>query len=141
MRALIGWGLIGIPDISYLVSSGISDYIYNMDWSKVKATPKYNPHMFELCRCLDGVPRYKFAKLAGMTTKRYSAIESGDVVPTEIEFQGILGAQTHVIASFFEQWPEYELDMSGPLAKNVPIDYYKYKVFRDMNPPRMAVIK
>jgi transcriptional regulator with XRE-family HTH domain len=112
-----------------------------MDWSKVKAFPKYNPHLFELCRCLDGAPRYKFAKAAGLTTKRYSAIENGDVVPTDEEFQGILGAQTHVIASFFEQWPEYELDMSGPLARNVPIDYYKYKVFRDLNPPRMGVVR
>ena len=117
----------------------VSGFKYVMDWDKVKAFPKYNPHMFEMARCLDGLARYEFAKRAGMPTKRYTAIEKGDVAPTEDEFRAIVAAQTHVIDTFYEQWPETELDMSGYFGKNVAIDYYKYKVFRDLNPPRMKI--
>lgn len=118
----------------------VGEFKYVMDWDKVKAFPKYNPHQFELCRNLDGLARYQFAKLAKLSTKRYTAIENGEVAPTEEEFQGILKAQTHVIDTFFEQWPETEMDCSGYYGKPVAIDYYKYKVFRDLNPPRMKVL-
>lgn len=112
-----------------------------MDWSLVKRTPKYNPFMFEVARHIDGLAKWEFAKRAGLTTKKYSDIEGGNIEPTEEEFNKIVTSQTHFIKSFFEQWWETELDISGPFAKNVPIDYYKYKIFRDLNPPPLKAIK
>lgn len=110
-----------------------------IDWANINL-PKYNPRQFELCRHLDGLAKWEFAKRAAMTTKRYADIENGHVSPTEAEVDQILKAQTHVVRSFFEQWPETEPDFSKVVAVPKAIDYYKYKVFRDINPPRMKVI-
>lgn len=109
-----------------------------VDWSKVNL-PKYNPWQIELARHLDGLTKVAFAKTADMSTKKYSDIEKGNVTPTEAEVDQILGAQTHVIRTFYEQWPETEIDFSGPFGKLLAIDYYKYKVFRDVNPRMKAV--
>jgi len=95
--------------------------------------------MFEVARHLDGLSKCEFAKRAGLSTKRYSDIEGGNINPTDEEVQCILKSQTHVIETFFEQWWETKLDMSGPLAKNIPIDYYQYKVFREINPAPFKV--
>jgi hypothetical protein len=111
-----------------------------IDWTKV-SLPRYNPHQFELARNLDGLARYEVAKKAGLSTKRYGDIEKGLSMPTEAEVDGILSAQTHVLRGFFEQWPETEIDCSGFFGKPVAIDYYKFKIFRDINPPRMKVLK
>lgn len=110
-----------------------------VDWSKVNL-PKYNPRQFELCRNLDGLARWEFAKRANMPTKRYTAIEKGEIAPTEEEVDKILNAQGHVVKSFYEQWPETEPDFSKVVAIPKAIDYYKYKVFRDLNPPRMKPV-
>jgi len=109
-----------------------------VDWSKVNL-PKYNPNQFELARHLDGLTRSQYAKVAGLSVKRYTAIEKGDIVPTEEDVCLILAAQGHVLKGFYEQWPETEIDCSGFFGKPVAIDYYKYKVFRDINPPRMKL--
>jgi transcriptional regulator with XRE-family HTH domain len=116
--------------------------VYNfkhiVDWSKTNL-PRYNPHQFELARNLDGLARYQFAKKAKLSTKRYTEIENGDVSPTEREVDNITAAQSHVLRAFFEQWPETEIDCSGFFGKVAAIDYYKYKVFRNIN-PRMQVV-
>jgi hypothetical protein len=110
-----------------------------VDWSTVNL-PKYNPRQFELCRHLDGLARWEFAKRAGLSTKRYTAIENGDVAPTDEEVEQIVKSQTHVMLGFLQKWPETEPDFSKVVAVPVAIDYYKYKVFRDINPPRMKVV-
>jgi transcriptional regulator with XRE-family HTH domain len=111
-----------------------------IDWSKVNL-PRYNPCQFELARNLDGLTKAQFAKTAGLSTRRYTDIEKGDVVPTEVEVDAITGAQTHVLRGFFEQWHETETDFSKVIPVPVAIDYYKFKIFRDINPPRMKVLK
>ena len=111
-----------------------------MDWSKVNKTPKYNPHMIQMARHLECLSVKEMAAAAGLSGKKYSDIENGKIEPTEEEMIKITAAQTHVILSFYEQYPETDLDISGPLAKNVPINYYKYKVFRDMNPPPLSFL-
>lgn len=110
-----------------------------VDWSTVNL-PRYNPRQFELCRNLDGLSRREFAKKAGMATKRYTDIENGNVAPAENEVDMILKAQSHVRKGFFQQWPETEMDFSKVVPVPIAIDYYKYKVFRDCNPPRMKVV-
>ncbi len=110
-----------------------------MDWKQVKNYPKYNPFMFEIVRHLEGMAKWEFAKRAGLSTKRYSDIENGDINPTDEEVQSILKSQTHVIGTFFQQWWETKLDISGVLARNIPIDYYRYKIFREINPQPFKV--
>lgn len=112
-----------------------------MDWSLVKKVPDYNPKMFKLVRQLDGLTKSQFAKRAGLTTKRYFDIEAGNVNPTNPEFQAILKSQDHVIETFFEQWPKTEIDFTGCIGVNIPINYYKYKIFRDINPPPLIIVK
>lgn len=121
-----------------ILEQRVYNFKHIVDWSKVNL-PKYNPHQFELARHLDGLAKWEFAKKAGMTTKRYTDIEKGNVLPTEEEVDNITGAQTHVLRGFFEQWHETTIDISGPLAKTIAIDYYKYKVFRYIN-PRMKLV-
>lgn len=110
-----------------------------VDWSTVNL-PKYNPYQFELCRNLDGLSRVKFAKMAGISAKCYADIENGNANPTEEEVDKILAAQTHVLKGFFEKWPETETDFARAVPIPIAIDYYKYKVFRDINPPRMKLV-
>lgn len=105
-----------------------------IDFDKVNL-PKYNPWTIKLARNLEGVARYEFAKRSKLTTKRYTDIENGDAVPTEAEIDKIAKASTHVLRSFFEQWQYTEPDFSQAVARPIPIDYYKYKVFRDINRP------
>ncbi len=112
-----------------------------MDWTNVRATPKYNPFTFQLCRHLCGLAKCEFAKKAGLTTKRYSDIETGNVLPTESEFNAILQSQSHATAGFFEKYPTFELDISKGWGENIPINYYKYKVFRDLNPSPLSICK
>lgn len=106
-----------------------------IDFGKVNL-PKYNPWTIRLARNLEGVARYEFAKLCKLTTKRYTDIENGEVPPTEEEIDKIAKASTHVLRSFFEQWQYTEPDFSQVVARSIPIDYYKYKVFRDINKPQ-----
>lgn len=110
-----------------------------IDWSSVNL-PRYNPFQFLLCRNLTGLAKWQYAKKAGMTTKRYADIEGGNATPTEEEVDKILSAQTTVIRSFFEQWYETEIDISNGFGICKPIDYYKYKVFRDINSPKMKIV-
>jgi DNA-binding XRE family transcriptional regulator len=133
MEAIIG----GDQPKTLLEKIGVEKVV---DWSKVNL-PKYNPHQFELARNLDGLTRSQYAKVAGLSIKRYTSIEKGDIAPTEEDVCLILTAQGHVLKGFYEQWPETEIDCSGYFGKPVAIDYYKYKVFRDMNKPRMKVLK
>lgn len=112
-----------------------------IDWENINL-PKYNPRQFRLCRHLDGLARWEFAKKAGLPTKRYTDIENGNVPPTEEEVDKILAAQTHVTRGFFEEWPETEPDFSKVVAVPMAIDYYQYKVFRDINKPKeMRVLR
>ena len=109
-----------------------------VDWATINL-PKYNPYQFELCRNLDGLPRYAFAKRAGLTTRRYKEIETGESLPTDEAVTKILKSQTHVTGSFFEKWPETKLDFNQVVAVPVAIDYYQYKVFRNINPRMKSV--
>jgi len=123
---------------------GLERVVYNfkriIDWSAVNL-PRYNPYQFELARHLDGRTKAQTAKAAGMSTKRYSDIEKGNSAPTPEEVTQITMAQSHVIETFFEQWHETEIDWSsGCCGRPVAIDYYKYKVFRDINKPRLKVL-
>lgn len=114
-----------------------------MNWKNVRAVPRWNPYKFEVCRHLNGMGKGEFAGKVGkvgMSARRYSAIENGEIVPTDEEVRGICEAQTHVLIGFFEQWPLTTLDFSGPFVRTVPIDYYRYKVFRELNPPQMVVV-
>lgn len=111
-----------------------------MDWSKVKQVPKYNPMMFTLCRHLDGSAKWEFAKRAGLTTKRLSDIENGISEATDEEVKKITACQTHVIETFFEQWHEYETKFLPYGGIPVQINYYKFKIFRDANPPQLSVV-
>jgi len=110
-----------------------------MNWENVRAVPKWNPYKFELCRHLNGMGKGEFARKVGLPLRRYSAIENGEIEPTDDEVRRICDAQTHVLINFFEDWPLTTLDISGPFARTVPINYYRYKVFRDLNPPKMSV--
>ena len=111
-----------------------------MEWSKVEKLPKYNPWCFGLMRHLEGLSRSEFARKAKMSTAALKAIEFGEIEPTEEQVDALVSAQSHLLKSFLGDWPETELDISGPLAKNVPINYYKYKVFRDLNKPPLRVV-
>lgn len=130
--------IIGGDQPKAVLEQRIHDFKHIVDWSKANL-PKYNPHQFELARHLDGLARWEFAKKAGMTTKRYTDIEKGNLTPTEQEVDAITKAQNHALRGFFEQWPETTIDISGPLCKMAAIDYYQYKIFRDIN-PRMKIV-
>lgn len=110
-----------------------------MDWSYVKNTPKYNPFMFEVARHVRGFIKSDVRYCTGISVKNISDIENGVRLPTETEVK-LLCKGLNFPISFFEQWWKTKLDISGPLAKNIPIDYYKYKVFRDINPPKMQIV-
>jgi len=116
--------------------------VYNfkhiVDWGKANL-PKYNPYQFRLCRELNGDTRAQFAKKAILSTARYVDIEKGNVTPTEEEVDNIFTAQHHVLRPFFEKWPETRPDFSKVVAVPIAIDYYEYKIFRDIN-PRMKII-
>lgn len=122
----------------YGLEKVVHGFKYIVDWSKVNF-PKWNPRQFKLCRNLDGLAKWEFAKRAGLATKRYSDIEAGNILPTDEEFKKIFESQTHVIEGFFQQWPETEPDFSFHPARMKSIDYYQYKVFRDINRPREMV--
>lgn len=96
--------------------------------------------MFTLVRHLDGLTKHEFAKRAGLSTKRISDIEAGDAEATYDEVVKITNSQIHVIETFFMQWHEKEIEWKkyGGIPKQ--IDYYKFKIFRDANPPRMKAI-
>jgi transcriptional regulator with XRE-family HTH domain len=111
-----------------------------MDWSMVEATPKYNPFMFELARNVRGWTMHACAKKCGLPTSALYQIERGDRVPTDEEFAA-LQETLEFPPNFFHQWYETKIELHGCMGKNVPIDYYQYKVFRDVNPPRMAIVK
>lgn len=83
----------------------------------------------------------EYARRSGLSLKRYLDIERGNIEPTEDEFDAIHKAQTHVLKTFYEQIFDTRLDISGPLARNIPIDYYQYKIFRDKNPVPFTVHK
>ena len=109
-----------------------------MDWSQVKRTPKYNPFMFEVARYSRGLVKTDVKYSTGISTKSITEIESGNRLATDKEMELLCKALNYPI-SFFQQWHETRLDMSGHLAKNVPIDYYKYKIFREINPTPFRV--
>jgi len=98
--------------------------------------PKYNPRKFKIGRELEGLSVTEFAKAAHLSYKTYSASEKGDISPTEIQVDKIAKAQTHVLRGFFEQWERTESDFTQVVARPKAIDYYQYKVFRDINKPR-----
>lgn len=112
-----------------------------MDWTKVKNVPKYNPMMFTLARHLEGLAKYKWAKRAGIAAKRLSDIEAGNVLATDEEVVALTKANSHVIETFFMQWHEFETDFSKGFGVSVPINYYKFKIFRDVNPPPHCITK
>ena len=131
--------IIGGDDPSKWKERLFPDYKPIVDWSQVNI-PKYNPYMFQLCRNLDGLAKWEFAKRAKLTTKRYSDIEDGNVLPTEEEVESIVKAQTHVIKKFFEEWPDNTPDFTKVVATPKAIDYYQYKIFRDINRPQAMKI-
>lgn len=95
--------------------------------------------MFTLARHLEGLTKGELAKRAGVTTKHLSDIEAGNVLATDEEVTAITKAQSHVIETFFMQWHETELDISKGWGENIPINYYKFKIFRDVNPPPLTI--
>jgi len=111
-----------------------------MDWSQVKNYPKYNPFMFEVARHVRGFTKGDVKYSTGIATKSISDIENGNRLPTDKEVE-LLSKGLNFPLTFFGQWWETQLDMSGPIAKNVPIDYYKYKVFREINPTPFTIYK
>ena len=97
--------------------------------------------MFEVARNVRGWTKADLSKKCNLTTKRISQIENGNVEPTQDEVDAIAGQYAcDFPLSFFQQWWETRLDFSGCVARNVPINYYKYKVFRDLNPPPLAIV-
>lgn len=110
-----------------------------VDWSNV-VLPVYNPHQILLARQLSGFSGVEIAKRAHMRYERYRDMERGEKVPTAEEMIRIRNAQDTVTLSFYRQWPETELETTtvGMIPKE--IDYYKYKVFRDINKPRMKLV-
>lgn len=112
-----------------------------MDWSKVKKTPRYNPFMFEVARHVRGWTKTDLSKRCKLAVKTISQIENGEIEPTQVQVDVLASEHgTNFPLSFFEQYLETKLDMSGPIARNIPINYYKYKVFRDINPPQMSAV-
>jgi transcriptional regulator with XRE-family HTH domain len=109
-----------------------------MDWSKVKKTPKYNPWMFEVARNVRALSMSDVARRTELPIKTISQIEKGIVAPTS-EHVFRISRTLAFPESFFQQWRPTKLDISGPLAKNIPIDYYQYPVFRKLNSQMQAV--
>ena len=111
-----------------------------MDWKKVDKVPNYNPFQFQLAREVRGSARYEIAQESKISTKRISDIEKGNIEATEEEVKKLSEVLDFPIG-FFEQFHETTLDCSGFFGRSVQIDYYKYKIFRDINPPQMAIVQ
>jgi transcriptional regulator with XRE-family HTH domain len=96
---------------------------------------KYNPHQFRIARHLTGLSKWQYARKCGLTTQHYSDIELGEIEPSESEVSQIVKGNGHVLAGFFEHWPDSEIDLSRHFyGSHKPINYFKYKVFRAKNP-------
>lgn len=109
-----------------------------MDWSKV-VFPKYNPFAFELARHSRGWTKTYLSLLTGLPIKTISAIENGDITPTDKIANGLADHLEYPIA-FFEQWHETRIEiLPNTLTRNVPIDYYLYPIFRKLN-TRMSIV-
>lgn len=107
-----------------------------MDWSKVKKVPEYNPYTFLLARHVRGWTKSDLSKKCKLPVATISKIENGEREPTLEEVIAIASEHAaHFPITFFRKWYETEIKFDGCLAKNIPINYYKYKVFRDLNPP------
>lgn len=97
--------------------------------------------MFEVARHIRGWTKIDLSRRCKLSVKIISEIENGDREPTLEEVEAIAAKHAcHFPLTFFKQWWETKLDLSGHFAKNVPIDYYKYKVFRNANPPRLSIV-
>lgn len=130
MQIIIGGDTPLTKEERHLKEVGVTIDLYAVN------LPKWNPRMIEIARHLEGIARYEFAKRAKISTKRYTEIENGNVTPTDEEMQNIAKTSTHVLITFFEQWPLTEPDFRQVVPRPIPIDYYKYKVFRDINKPQ-----
>ena len=107
--------------------------VENTEWVGIEKLPAFNPFMFEIARHTRGQVISYVSAANNISVKRIKAIENGDVEPIKSEVERLSYWYDFPIP-FFEQWWDTQLDISGPWGKNVPIDYMKYKVFRDLNP-------
>jgi transcriptional regulator with XRE-family HTH domain len=112
-----------------------------MDWTKVEKTPEWNPAAFELARHVRGWTMRQLSKASGIPVKRISQIEKGIDSPSLAEV--IKLSESEVLnfpLGFFSHWHETEIKINAVgLAVSVPIDYFKYPVFRKLNPPRLYI--
>lgn len=104
-----------------------------IDWYNITELPKYNPFMFEIARHTRGEHKSKSALSMKMSVKDISDIEKGIRLPTIEEINKMCKWYNYP-ESFFQQWLKYKLDLSGCLAKNIPINYMEYPIFKKMNP-------
>lgn len=102
-------------------------------WVGINKLPEYNPFMFEVARHVRCLTVSDAAQQTKISAKKIRDIENGNCLPTIAEFEK-LSACYDFPKGFFEQWWDTKLDMSGPIAKNVPVDYLRYKVFKELNP-------
>ncbi len=107
-----------------------------MDWAKVKNVPTYNPVRIKLMRELEGLAKYEIARKAKIATKRYSDIESGNILPTDEEIDRLIASQTHVIKGFLTIFDLCETVFKEYGGVPRKINYYQFKIFRDINPPQ-----
>lgn len=103
------------------------------EWVGINKLPVYNPFMFEIARHVMGLSKTDVTNKTGILVKNITSIEMGERNPTDKELNSLVLFYGFPIF-FFEQWYDTRLDISGVLAKNVPIDYLKYKIFKELNP-------
>lgn len=104
------------------------------DWGKIRM-PKYNPFQFEIARHTRRLTKSELARKCKLPTVVISNIENGEKLPSEEEMKIIIEVLNYPI-SFFEQFNETKVEFNGCIGRNIAIDYYQYKVFRDINAPR-----
>lgn len=105
----------------------------NDNWVGIDKLPAFNPFMFEIARHSRGQTISYVSAANKITAKKISSIENGNHIPNQKDVERLAYWYDYPI-TFFQQWWDTSLDISGHCGKNIPIDYMKYKVFRDLNP-------
>ncbi len=111
-----------------------------MNWANVVKVPVYNPYTFELARHSRGFTQRQVSMKSGVDLEVVKKIEAGELAPSDDDVKKLAGLLDFP-TTFFNQWPETTLDINGCIGKNIPIEYYKYKIFRDVNPPLLSIVK
>lgn len=105
----------------------------NPNWKGIDKLPEYNPFMFEVARHVRGKDISYVSEAIRIPVSQIKKIENGHIAPTKTQVE-ILSNWYNFPISFFQQWWDTKIDFTGPVGRNIPIDYMKYKVFRDLNP-------